>query len=122
MRQIDFARDGEVYGGWAKTIDLLGDGSVRLISTPGHTVGHLSVLLRLAHDRQVLVVGDAAYTLRNIQEEILPLITDDDEAARRSVREIKAFAESEPEAILVPTHDPEAWHALRAYPSRPARL
>jgi N-acyl homoserine lactone hydrolase len=113
VRQIDFARDGEAYGGWAKTIDLLGDGSVRLISTPGHTAGHLSVLLRLAHDRQVLVVGDAAYTLRNIQEEILPLITDDDEAAIRSLQEIKAFAEREPEAILVPTHDPEAWHALR---------
>jgi N-acyl homoserine lactone hydrolase len=112
VRQIDFARDGGPYGPFAKTIDLLGDGSIRLISTPGHTVGHLSVLLRLRNDRQVLVIGDAAYTLRNIQEGILPLITDDDEVARRSIEEIKAFAEREPEAILVPTHDPSAWHEL----------
>lgn len=113
IQLVDFDRDGEPYGPFAKTIDLLGDGSIRLIFTPGHTVGHMSVLLRLAQGRQVLVVGDAAYTLRNIREEILPMLTADDEASRRSIRQIKAFAESEPGAILVPTHDPTAWHELR---------
>ena len=101
---------GEPYATFAKTIDLLGDGTVRLISTPGHTVGHMSVLLRVAGDRRVLVVGDAAYTLRNIREEILPLLTADDETSVQSLRELKAFADSEPEAILVPSHDPSAWH------------
>lgn len=113
MRLVDFDADGEPYGAFAKTIDLLGDGSVRLISTPGHTAGHLSVLLRLAQGRQVLVIGDAAYTLRSIREEILPMLTDGDETFLRSMREIKAFAQSEPEATLVPTHDPSAWHELR---------
>jgi len=112
VRQIDFAGDGEPYGGFAQTIDLLGDGTIRLISTPGHTAGHLSVLLALRNDRQVLLVGDAAYTLRNIQEETLPLLTDNDAAAMRSMQEIKAFAEREPETILVPTHDPDAWRRL----------
>jgi len=41
------------------------------------------------------------------------VLTVDDEAALRSMREIKAFAEHEPEAILVPSHDPSAWHELR---------
>jgi glyoxylase-like metal-dependent hydrolase (beta-lactamase superfamily II) len=113
MRLVDFETEGEAYGVFAKTIDLLGDGTIRLISTPGHTVGHLSVLLRLAHGRQVLVIGDAAYTLRNIREEILSMLTANDEASLRSMREIKAFAEREPEAILVPSHDPTAWHDLR---------
>lgn len=112
MRFVDFGEEGETYGAFGKTIDLLGDGSIRLISTPGHTVGHLSVLLRLTEGGQVLVVGDAAYTLRNIQEEILPLFTADDAASLRSLQELKAFASSEPEAILVPSHDPSAWHAL----------
>jgi len=97
----------------SRTIDLLGDGSVRVISTPGHTVGHLSVLLHLAQGRQVLVIGDAAYTLRNIQEGILPMLTADDETSLRSLQEIKAFAQSEPKAIPVPSHDPCAWHELR---------
>jgi len=114
MRLIDLDRDGEPHGAFTKTIDLLDDGSIRLVSTPGHTPGHLSVLLRLTHDRQALIVGDAAYTLRNIQEEILPMLTADDHASLCSMREIKAFAASEPEMILVPTHDPTAWHALRS--------
>jgi len=49
MRLIDFDSDGERHGAFAQTVDLLGDGSVRLISTPGHTFGHLSVLIRLTH-------------------------------------------------------------------------
>lgn len=113
MRLVDFDADGTAYGAFAKTIDLLGDGTVRLISTPGHTAGHLSVLLRLTGGRQVLVIGDAAYTLRNVSEEILPMLTDHDAVSLRSMREIKAFARQEPEAILVPTHDPTAWHELR---------
>jgi len=112
MQLVDFHRDSEPYGPFATTIDLLGDGSVRLVFTPGHTAGHMSVLVRLAHGAQVLVVGDAAYTLRNIEQEILPMLTADDEASMRSMREIKAFAQSEPEAIVVPSHDPSAWHAL----------
>jgi glyoxylase-like metal-dependent hydrolase (beta-lactamase superfamily II) len=112
MELVDFNGLGKPYETFAATIDLLGDGTVRLISTPGHTAGHLSVLLRLAGDRQVLVIGDAAYTLRNIREEILPMLTADDEACRRSMREIKAFARHDPQAILVPSHDPTAWHEL----------
>lgn len=44
----------------------------------------------------------------------LPLLTDDDGAALRSLDEIRAFAAAEPEAILVPSHDPEAWHGVPA--------
>lgn len=113
MQLLDFDRDGEPHGPFAQTVDLLGDGTVRLVFTPGHTVGHLSVLLRLLGNRQVLVIGDAAYTLRNIHEEILPMLTADDDWSLRSMREIKAFAEGHPDAILVPSHDPSAWHELR---------
>src|SRR5438874_2555752 len=83
--------DGEPHGPFASTIDLLGDGSVRLLSTPGHTPGHMSVLLNATGDRQVLVVGDAAYTLRSIEEERLSLLAANDDHYRSSLREIKAF-------------------------------
>ena len=110
---VNFPSQGEPYRAFARTIDLLGDGSVRLISTPGHTPGHLSVLLRVEGDRQVLIVGDAAYTLRSIHEQILPLLTVGDELYRRSLHELKAFADSTPQATLVPSHDPSAWQALQ---------
>ena len=71
MPLLDFDRDGKPYATFAKTIDLIGDGTVRLISTPGH----MSIPMKLADGRQILVVDDAAYTMRNIREEILPLLT-----------------------------------------------
>lgn len=112
MQLLDFQNEAERYGAFAKTIDFLDDGSIRLVFTPGHTTGHQSVLLRLDDGRQVLLVGDAAYTLRNVREQILPMITADDVAAQQSLRELKAFPEDEPGAILVPTHDRDAWHQL----------
>ncbi|HEX4115627.1 MAG TPA: N-acyl homoserine lactonase family protein [Solirubrobacteraceae bacterium] len=112
MQLLDFENDGEPYATFEQSIDLLGDGTIRLLSTPGHSAGHLSVLLRLADGGQVLLVGDAAYTLRNIQEETLPMLADNDAAARRSIAEIKAFALANPQTILVPSHDPDAWRAL----------
>jgi N-acyl homoserine lactone hydrolase len=112
MELVDFDSSGEAWGPFSRTVDLLGDGSIRLISTPGHTKGHLSVLLRVSGGAQVLVVGDAVYTLRSLREEILPLLTVGDGVYLRSLREIKAFSEEQPEATLVPTHDPSAWHDL----------
>lgn len=112
MRLVDFDSDGEPHGPFGKTIDLLGDGSLRLISTPGHTAGHISVLLRGVDGRDVLLVGDAAYTLRSIRDQALPMLTFDDAASRRSLAEIKRFSEEHREAILIPTHDPEAYLAL----------
>ena len=110
MELVDPA-GGDPHGPFARTLDLLGDGSVRLLSTPGHTVGHLSVLLRTERGT-VLLAGDAAYTLQSIDEERLPLLTVDDERATASLRELRAFREAEPDAIVVPSHDPDAWRAL----------
>jgi glyoxylase-like metal-dependent hydrolase (beta-lactamase superfamily II) len=107
-------RDGEAFGPFQRTLDWLGDGSIRLLDTPGHTVGHLSVLLRVVGARQVLLVGDAAYTRRNIDEQVLPLRTADDDASRRSLHELHAFATAHPDALLIPSHDPDAWRSISA--------
>jgi glyoxylase-like metal-dependent hydrolase (beta-lactamase superfamily II) len=114
VRAVDFGADGEPHGPFARTVDLFNDGSVRLVSTPGHTPGHLSLLLRTPGERLVLLVGDAAYTLRNVREQVLPLLTAGDRRSRESLRELAAFAESEPGATLVPSHDPDAWRELAA--------
>jgi glyoxylase-like metal-dependent hydrolase (beta-lactamase superfamily II) len=112
---VDFAADGTPLGPFGATIDWLGDGTVRLISTPGHTHGHMSVLLRTARLGEVLVVGDAAYTVRSIDERLVPLLMGGGEGAyRRSLAELKDFADEHPDAIVVPSHDPTAWRALGA--------
>lgn len=113
VQLVDFADEGEPFGPFPRSLDLLGDGSIRLLSTPGHTTGHLSILLTLHGGQRVLVVGDAAYTRGSIDDGLLPMITAGDEESLRSLSQLKAFGESDPEAILVPSHDPDAWHALR---------
>ncbi len=63
-RTVDFeSPDADSYATFGRSLDLFGDGSVRLVSTPGHTAGHLSVVLRL-REREALLTGDAAYTRR----------------------------------------------------------
>jgi glyoxylase-like metal-dependent hydrolase (beta-lactamase superfamily II) len=110
---LDFGRDGEAHGPFSATTGLLGDGSIRLISTPGHTLGHMSVLLQAAGGREVLVVGDAAYMLRSVRVERLSLLPRDDDTCPRSLREIKTCCEQNPDAIVIPTHDPTVWRQLR---------
>jgi N-acyl homoserine lactone hydrolase len=51
--------------------DLLGDGSLVVVPTPGHTPGHLALLVRLAHHTLVLA-ADAAYDLAAIRQRRLP--------------------------------------------------
>jgi glyoxylase-like metal-dependent hydrolase (beta-lactamase superfamily II) len=88
--------------------DLFGDGSVRLLPTPGHTLGHLSLLVRTASG-PVLVCGDAIYTLDNLKPGHEPLHCEDREAWRRSVDTLRARTDG---AVVIPGHDPAAWKSL----------
>jgi glyoxylase-like metal-dependent hydrolase (beta-lactamase superfamily II) len=99
----------EPHGPFARTFDLFGDGSVRLVSTPGHTPGHVSLLLRLRDDRPGLIVGDAAYDRRAIDERNVPLLCPDVDAYLDSLDQLRAFVAQTPEAIVVCGHDPERW-------------
>src|ERR1700745_3944301 len=45
--------------------DVFGDGSVMILSTPGHTPGHQSLLVRLNETGAVLLSGDAGHLKRN---------------------------------------------------------
>lgn len=112
MDLIDLAAAGSPQSPFALTHDLFGDGSVRLAFTPGHTPGHLSVMVTTDDLGEVLLAGDAAYTLRSIQEEHLPLLTDDDLRSRATLRQLREYQAANPSTLVVPTHDPEAWRRL----------
>jgi glyoxylase-like metal-dependent hydrolase (beta-lactamase superfamily II) len=111
VRFVDVEADGVPHEQLTRTVDLLGDGSVRLVSTPGHSPGHQSVLVQ-AEEGPFFLLGDAVYTLRNLREDLLPLRTADDEASRRTLRELRAYAEAHPDVPLVPTHDEQVWDEL----------
>jgi N-acyl homoserine lactone hydrolase len=109
---VDF--DGErveSYGPFGRTFDLFGDGSVRLAYTPGHSAGHMSVILRLPR-RDFVVIGDAAYDWKQFNGETEPTMLADEHNWRRSLRELQAFRRTYPYALMVPGHDPEFWEKL----------
>jgi N-acyl homoserine lactone hydrolase len=113
-RLLDFeGRDADSFSGFARSFDLFGDGSVRAVYTPGHTLGHLSVVLRTGRG-EVLVAGDAIYTLKTLADTHLPYRMEDEHLFRRSLREIRQYKTETPEALIVPGHDMDAWQELEA--------
>jgi glyoxylase-like metal-dependent hydrolase (beta-lactamase superfamily II) len=52
--------------------DVFGDGSVTIISTPGHTPGHQSLLVRLPKTGAVLLSGDVAHFKDNFDNRRVP--------------------------------------------------
>ena len=46
--------------------DLFGDGSVTILSTPGHTLGHQSVKMKLAGGKTIVATGDAIWMQENV--------------------------------------------------------
>jgi N-acyl homoserine lactone hydrolase len=79
---------------------------VAVTETPGHTAGHLSVLLEFERGRPVVLAGDAADLIENLEQEVAPGLCyrDDPEPALRSIRKLKQLAQSAG-AELWPNHD-----------------
>lgn len=87
--------------------DLLGDGSIELLPTPGHTPGHQSVRLG---ERLVLGV-DVAHFAGTLDDLRFPVFGDDLAAQARSAERLRELRDGG--VVVVPGHDPEI---LRAGP------
>jgi N-acyl homoserine lactone hydrolase len=111
-RLVDF--DGsriDSYSTFGRAFDLLGDGSIRLVFTPGHTLGHMSVVLRL-RERDFVIAGDAVYTMRQLEDGPGQPRPHDPHLWRRSLQELQLFHRQYPQAVIVPGHDPDHWQGL----------
>ena len=81
--------------------DLLGDGSIELLLTPGHTPGHQSV--RLGDD---LILGaDVTHFASGLDDHRFPPFADDHAEQRRSAERLRGLRDSG--ARIVPGHDPD---------------
>jgi N-acyl homoserine lactone hydrolase len=101
------------YSTFGRSFDLFGDGSVRLVYTPGHSRGHQSVILRL-EGREALLAGDAIYSLATLEHERRGLFLDDEHTWRRSLREVQLYRRENPDALVIASHDHERWPELEA--------
>jgi glyoxylase-like metal-dependent hydrolase (beta-lactamase superfamily II) len=99
------------YSTFGRSFDLFGDGSVRLVFTPGHSAGHQSVIVRL-RDRELLIAGDAVYFLDTLEHERRGMFLDDEHNWRRSLREIQLYRRENPNAVIIPSHDHGLWRDM----------
>jgi N-acyl homoserine lactone hydrolase len=101
-----------------ETLDLQGipltrAEDVRLVATPGHTAGHLSVLVDEG-PRTLLLAGDTSYTERNLIEGVADGVSSvggGETTAANTLRSIREFAATRP-TVYLPSHDPDAARRL----------
>jgi len=96
--------------------DVFGDGVAMLISTPGHTPGHQSLLVQLASGRRVVLCADAAYTHATLARTLLSANVWDRSETLASLGRLRALGEEG--ATVIPGHEPELWKTLGEPPVR----
>jgi glyoxylase-like metal-dependent hydrolase (beta-lactamase superfamily II) len=80
--------------------DLLGDGSVELLLTPGHTPGHQSVRV----GEELVIGGDVTHFAAGLDDLRLPVFGDDLEVQRGSAERLRELRDAGAE--VRPGHDP----------------
>ncbi len=86
--------------------DVFGDGSVTILSTPGHTPGHQSLLVRLPKTGPVVLSGDVAHFRSNFDNRRVPGFNFDVEQSKQSIDKLAAVVRVEHAQLWI-NHDAE---------------
>jgi len=115
FRTVDYEADSvNSFSTFGRSFDLFGDGSVVLVSTPGHSAGHQSVVLRTGAGT-LLVAGDAIFLEGQLEPGAdLAARARDRHNYERSIRELALFHREHPSATITPGHDPGFYESLPA--------
>jgi N-acyl homoserine lactone hydrolase len=91
---------------------------VQAIASPGHSAGHMSLIIELPKGKPVIICGDAADLVENLTHEIAPgyCWQDNDALAIASIRKLKDLALRE-NAQLWPNHDMDFYNSLPQFPT-----
>ncbi|MET0313119.1 MAG: N-acyl homoserine lactonase family protein [Hansschlegelia sp.] len=84
--------------------DVFGDGSVRMISTPGHTPGHCSLLVRLPKAGPVILSGDVAHFEESFRHHYVPKFNSDPVLSQSSMEKVEALMRAEGAKLWI-NHD-----------------
>lgn len=98
------ALSGPPVGPFEASLDLTETGDVTLIPLPGHTPGHIGVLIQEG-DSAVLMAGDSSYSQDLMVRGAVDGVAPDERAARDTIDRIQAFCRETPTVYLV-AHDP----------------
>ncbi|KRE88619.1 hypothetical protein ASG87_08540 [Frateuria sp. Soil773] len=96
--------------------DVFGDGSVRLLSMPGHTPGHQVLELRLPQAGAVLLSGDLYHSRENRRLRRVPRVNVDRAATLASMDRFEALARRDHARVVI-QHDPRDIALLPRFPA-----
>ena len=96
--------------------DVFGDGSVTLISTPGHTPGHQSLLVHLKNSGFIILSGDVAHSEDNFEKDIVPSLNTDKAASIASMDRVRRMMATY-QAKLFINHDKAQSDILKLLPA-----
>jgi glyoxylase-like metal-dependent hydrolase (beta-lactamase superfamily II) len=103
-RNFFYPRDYELDGRRVELLDgdhdLLGDGSVELLLTPGHTPGHQSVRI----GERLVLGADVTHFAATLDDLRFPSFADDFEAQARSAGRLRGMRDEG--VTVMPGHDP----------------
>jgi len=97
---------------FTEAYDLFDDGIIQIYPTPGHTPGHISVLLNLT--KPMFLTADCCYTEENLNENVAPGLVWDAEESIKTISWIKKLQNEGVE--IVTGHDPIAWKRFKKAP------
>ena len=96
---------------FTRSLDVIEDGSLVLVPTPGHTAGSMSLLIWRREQSPLLLVGDLTYGAELLLRGQVPGV-----GAHRQLVEttgkVLALKETMPDLVILPAHDPTAAQRL----------
>ncbi len=112
-RDIPFApTDDPALAPFTEACDLMGDGSLVVLPTPGHLEGSVSMLVRRGERPPLLLIGDLTYAEALLQRDQFPAIGNRAQL-RQSFAKVRALKARLPDLVILPAHDSSAAEKLR---------
>ena len=98
------------YGSFEQCHTLTKRGDVVIVPTPGHTPGHVSVIV-LDEGLSYFLAGDTSYSQELLLRMKVDGVSPDEEMARLTMAKILKYAMEFP-TVYLPTHDPDSRRRL----------
>jgi N-acyl homoserine lactone hydrolase len=95
--------------------DVFADGTVRLLSTPGHTPGHQSLLVKLPKTGAIMLSGDAVHFRSNWESRRVPVVNSDNGQTLTSMQRIADVLAKEHAQLWI-NHDKAQRDTLKLAP------
>jgi N-acyl homoserine lactone hydrolase len=96
--------------------DVFGDGSVTLVSMPGHTPGHQSLLVHLKNSGFIILSGDVVHLEENFEKNRVPSLNTNNAESIASMQKIRQMIAMY-KATLFINHDKKQTDKLKLLPA-----